>query len=125
MLSNPYDKYKTNSVNTATKEELTLMLYDGCLKFITLAKMSIEEKSVEDAHNNIKRVLDIIGELDCTLNMKVNISNDLHRLYDFVNTQLIDADVYKKTEYLDAAKDVMTDIRDGWKDAMLAVKRGH
>lgn len=100
------------------------MLYDGSLKFMALGKMAIEEKNIQEAHNNIMRALDIISELDNTLNMDIPLSNDMHRLYDFVIDRLVNANMYKKAEYIDEARDVITDIRDGWKEAMVTLKRG-
>jgi len=74
---NPYAKYKENSVNTATKEELTLMLYDGCIKFMNLAKIGIEEKNIEKANDNLLKAQAIITELDITLNMDIEISKNM------------------------------------------------
>ena len=124
MLLNPYAKYKENSVNTATKEELTLMLYDGCIKFMNLAKIGIEEKNIEKANDNLLKAQAIITELDITLNMDIEISKNMHSLYDFALSRLVDANLKKDASLIDDAKSVIVDVRDAWKEAMNIVKRG-
>jgi flagellar protein fliS len=121
---NPYAKYKENSVNTATKEELTLMLYDGCIKFMNLAKIGIEEKNIEKANDNLLKAQAIITELDITLNMDIEISKNMHSLYDFALSRLVDANLKKDASLIDDAKSVIVDLRDAWKEAMNIVKRG-
>ena len=124
MLSNPYQKYKENSINTASKEEITLMLYDGCIKFMNLAKIGISEKNIEKANENLLKAQAIITELDSTLNMDVEISKNFHLLYDFALSRLVDANIKKEEQFVEDAKMVMVDLRDGWKEAMLIVRRG-
>jgi flagellar protein fliS len=121
---NPYAKYKENSINTATKEELTLMLYDGCIKFMNLAKIGIEEKNIQKANDNLLKAQAIITELDVTLNMDIEISKNMHSLYDFALSRLVDANLKKDTSFIDDAKIVIVDLRDAWKEAMNIVKRG-
>ena len=124
MISNPYQKYKENSINTASKEEITLMLYDGCIKFMNLAKIGIQEKNIQKANENLIKAQNIITELDSTLNMDVEISKNFHMLYDFALSRLIDANIQKKEEFVDDAKMVIVDLRDGWKEAMIIVRKG-
>lgn len=68
-ITNPYQSYQQNSVNTASPGELTLMLYNGCLKFINLAKKAIEDKKMEEKNVNLIKAQKIIQELMVTLNM--------------------------------------------------------
>ena len=76
-MNNPYQSYKQNSVSTAPPGELTLMLYNGCLKFITLAKKAINDGNMEAKNTNLIKAQNIINELIVTLNMDVKVSNDL------------------------------------------------
>ena len=84
-LSNPYQSYQQNSVNTASPGDLTLMLYNGCLKFITLGKKAMETGNIQEKNNNLLKAQNIIHELMVTLNMDVAISKDLLSLYDYLN----------------------------------------
>lgn len=122
--NNAYAKYKEQSVTTATPEELTLMLYNGCIKFINLAEIFIDEKNMEKANINIQKSQDIIQELNLTLNMDYEISKNLRQLYTFVNERLIDANIGKDKIALADAKEIVTELRDTWKEAMALSRKG-
>lgn len=57
-----YNMYQKNKVMTASPAELTLMLYEGAIKFINVAIMGIDQKNIEKAHNNIVKATRIIEE---------------------------------------------------------------
>jgi len=78
-INNPYQSYRQNAVNTASPGELTLMLYNGCLKFINLAKKAMDENNIEERNRNIQKAQSIIHELMATLNMDVEISQNFSR----------------------------------------------
>ena len=64
MLSaNAYAQYNRNKILTASPAELTLMLYEGCIKFINIAIMGVDEKDIAKANTNIKKAERIILEL--------------------------------------------------------------
>lgn len=123
-MNNPYAKYKEQSVTTATPEELTLMLYNGCIKFINLAEVYIEEKDYEKSNLNIQKAQDIIQELNITLNMDYEISQNLRQLYTFVNEKLLDANIKKDKQALFDAKEIVSELRDTWKEAMALSRKG-
>ena len=123
-MNNPYAKYKEQSVTTATPEELTLMLYNGCIKFINLAEVYIEEKDYGKSNLNIQKAQDIIQELNITLNMDYEISQNLRQLYTFVNEKLLDANIQKDKQALFDAKEIVSDLRDTWKEAMALSRKG-
>ena len=123
-MNNPYTKYKEQSVTTATPEELTLMLYNGCIKFINLAEVYIEEKDYAKSNLNIQKAQDIIQELNITLNMDYEISQNLRQLYTFVNEKLLDANIKKDKQALFDAKEIVSDLRDTWKEAMALSRKG-
>ena len=123
-MNNPYAKYKEQSVTTATPEELTLMLYNGCIKFINLAEVYIEEKDYAKSNLNIQKAQDIIQELNITLNMDYEISQNLRQLYTFINEKLLDANIQKDKQALFDAKEIVSDLRDTWKEAMALSRKG-
>ena len=125
MAPNPYQKYTETSINTASKEEITLMLYEGCIKFMNLARIGIEEKNIQKANENLIKAQNIVTELDITLNMDIPISKNFHQLYDFVLSRLIDANIKKDVAFIDDANLVMVDLRDGWKEAMPLRRKAH
>ena len=123
MTYNALNQYKQSAVFTATPEELTLMLYDGAIKFMNIAKYHIENNNVVKSHETLIRAQDIIIELNSSLDMKYEVSENLRGLYDFVLERLIDANIGKKVEPIDEALEIVTDMRDTWKEAMLKVKK--
>ncbi len=84
-----YNQYRENSVYTASPEELTLMLYNGLIKFIMKAQNAISKKDIEGANENILRAQDIVSELMSTLDKKYEIANNLEMLYDFMLRSLL------------------------------------
>lgn len=117
-VSNPYQAYQENSVLTASPGDLTLMLYNGCLKFLNLAKKAIEEKIITEKNTNLQKAQNIINELMVTLNMDIEISKQMMALYDFVRTKLIEANVKNDLAALEEAESIMTDFRDTWKEVI-------
>lgn len=123
MTYNALNQYKQNAVFTATPEELTLMLYDGSIKFMNIAKYSIENDDIQRAHEALIRAQDIIIELNSSLNMEYELSTNFRRLYEFILDRLIDANIQKEIEPIDEALEILTEMRDTWKEAMQQVKK--
>ncbi|MBZ2174862.1 flagellar export chaperone FliS [Schnuerera sp. xch1] len=123
MAYSALNQYKQNSVLTATPEELTLMLYDGGIKFMNIARYSIENGDIEKAHMALVRAQNIVTELSSTLNMEYEISDNLKKLYGFVMDSLIDANIKKEVKPIDEALEILTELRDTWKEAMKYMKK--
>lgn len=117
-INNPYQSYQQNSVNTASPGELTLMLYNGCLKFILLGKKAIEAGKIEEKNTNILKAQNIVHELMVTLNMDVAVSKDLMSLYDYMNRRLIDANLKSDIAVLEEVEGLVTEFRNTWKEAI-------
>ena len=122
-MNNPYTQYKENSINSATPAELTLMLYNGAIKFTKLAKINMESKNLAEVSINLIKSQDIIDELNLTLNMDYDISQELRSLYIFIKEQLIDANIQKDISILDDVIPIMEGMRDTWKEAMEIMKK--
>ena len=116
--TNAYNAYKQNSVTTASPGELTLMLYNGCIKFIGLAKKAIDNKSIEQRNYNIQRAQAIISELMATLNMDVAISKQMLPLYEYINHRLTEANIKNDVTILDEVEGLVTEFRDTWKEVI-------
>ena len=112
-----HKQYKQVQVKTANKEKLLIMLYQGCIKFLRLAKKSIEDEDIQGANNYIIRSQDIIRELMHTLDREKGgeVADNLYSLYDFMNRQLIEANVNKDVEKIEVVEDMMMELLDSWK----------
>lgn len=117
-INNPYQSYQQNSVNTASPGELTLMLYNGCLKFIHISKKAIENKEIETKNTNIQKAQKIIQELMVTLNMDLEISQNMMSLYNYMNRRLIEANIKNDISILTEVEELVTEFRDTWKQAI-------
>jgi len=119
MLSaNAYAQYNRNKILTASPAELTLMLYDGCIKFINIAMMGIDEKDIAKANTNIKKAERIILELQSTLNEKYEVAKDFNAVYSYVKRRLLEANLSKNKEILEECAGHMRTMRDTWKEVM-------
>ncbi len=119
---NPYNKYRQNSVLTSSKEDLTLMLYEGALKFCNQAIIAIENQEIENAHNLIVKVQQIIREFQLTLNRNYEVSKNFDMMYEYIYRRLIDANTTKSKKILMEVRDLIREFRDMWKSAMLEGK---
>lgn len=117
-----YSAYNTNRIMTATPAELTLMLYEGAIKFCNIAIMGVEEKDVEKAHNNIVKVENIIGEFIATLNHKYPVAEDFENIYNYLMDRLIEANMKKDKEILKEVLGYLREMRDTWKEVMKQAK---
>ncbi|NMB96660.1 MAG: flagellar export chaperone FliS, partial [Clostridiaceae bacterium] len=118
-----YNQYKENSILTSTPEELTLMLFNGIVKFIMQSQLAIEENQLEKANNAILRAQDIITELQSTLDTRYEISKSMALLYDYMQRRLIDANVSKDSKVLDEVLSYATELRDTWVQAMKIARK--
>ncbi len=117
-LQNPYEEYQRNKVLTATPAELTLMLYEGAIKFCNIAIMAIENNDMEKAHVNIMKTQRIIEEFRNTLDRKYSVAEDFDRIYVYVLRRLFDANIKKDKEILEEVNGHLRSLRDTWKEVM-------
>lgn len=125
-LRNPYyayNQYKQNDIMQASPEELTLMLYNGAIKFVHQAMNAIDKKEIENAHTAIIKAGDILAELNATLNMDYEVSKGLRSLYVYLMERLVDANIHKNKEVLEEILPFLTELRDTWKEAMALAKK--
>ncbi|NLY43710.1 MAG: flagellar export chaperone FliS [Clostridiaceae bacterium] len=116
--------YLENAVMTATPEELTLMLYDGAIKFMNQAVVHIQMKNIQGAHNAIIRAQDIFSELMSSLNMEYEVSKGLYSLYDFIYSSLIQANLSKDAEQIREMISLTRELRETWAQAIKIARKG-
>ena len=124
MALKGYAAYKNNSIKTASPAELTLMLYEGAIKFCNIAIMGISENDIEKTHNNIKKVEDIITEFQSTLDHKYPVAKDFDNVYNYLMQRLIEANIAKDKDILEEVLKHLRGMRDTWKEVMRLTKNG-
>lgn len=117
-IKKPYQTYKNNAVNTASSGELTLMLYNGCIKFIKQAMKDMENGNTEAKNANIQKAQNIIKELMVTLDPNVEISQQIMPLYEYILHQLKEANVKNDPAFLEEALNYVSEFRDTWKQVI-------
>ena len=117
-LPNAYSNYNNNKVLTASPAELTLMLYEGAIKFINIAIVALEQKNIEKAHINIVKTEKIIDHLRITLDMKYPVAQDFERIYEYLSRRLVEANMQKDKEILEEVCSHLRTVRDTWKEVM-------
>ncbi|WP_047984510.1 flagellar export chaperone FliS [Ornithinibacillus californiensis] len=122
-LNKPYQAYQNNAVNTATGGELTLMLYNGCIKFIKQAMKDIKENKIEAKNTNIQKAQRIIQELMITLDQEVEISNQIMPLYDYMHHRLMEANLKNDITILEEVEGFVVEFRDTWKQVILKTRQ--
>ena len=117
-VRNGYAAYQNNKVMTASPGELTLMLYEGMIKFTNIAIIGVEEHDIEKAHNNIIKTENIISELQSTLNYKYPVAKDFNNIYVYLKERLVQADFKKDKAILEECLEHERTLRDTWKEVM-------
>ena len=122
MAYNAAQAYGKNKITTASQADLTLMLYDGAVKFCNIAILALEKKDYETVNTNIQKSRDIVVELLSTLDHKYPVAEDFARLYNYIFALLVEANMKKDMELLQRALDELRGIRDVWKEIMSKAK---
>lgn len=117
-LPSAYTQYNNSKILTATPAELTLMLYEGAIKFCNIAEVAIEQNDIPKAHTNIVKTQRIIDYLRQTLDMKYEVAKDFERIYEYLSRRLVEANIKKDKEILEEVNTHLRSVRDTWKEVM-------
>lgn len=115
---NPYEQYQKNKILTASPAEVTLMLYEGAIKFCNIAIMAIDQHDVEKAHVNIRKTQRIIEEFRNTLDHKYPVAEEFEKIYVYVLRRLFEANIKKDKAILEEVNTHLRSLRDTWKEVM-------
>ena len=119
MLANQgYAAYANNKIMTASPAELTLMLYEGAIKFANLAIAGMETNDIEKAHTNIIKVERIIEEFQSTMDHKYPVAKDFDEVYNYLMMRLREANLKKDKEIMEEVLKHLRTMRDTWKEVM-------
>ena len=123
---NPYLKqYQQTQVQTASPEKLLIMLYDGAIQFLNKAKVSIQNKNIEDSHNNIIGAQKIVTEFMNTLDMKAGgqVAENLYSLYEYLHYRLVQANIKKDEKMVEEVIGHLRDLKATWEEAIKIASR--
>lgn len=115
---NPYEQYRKNQILTASPAEVTLMLYEGAIKFCNVAILAIQNKEIEKAHINIRKAQRIIEEFRNTLDHQYPVWEDFDKIYVYLLRRLLQANIKKDVSILEEVNGHLRMLRDTWKEIM-------
>lgn len=124
MVNNAANAYRNSKVLTASPAELTLMLYDGAVKFCNIALISFEKNDYEKVNENLIKAQRIITEFRATLDFKYSVAKDFDIVYEYINRRLVEANIKKDPEIVEEALERIKDMRETWKEVMRLNKVG-
>jgi flagellar protein FliS len=124
MAANPYETYKQQDILSSGRGNLLLMLYDGCIKQLRLARIHIAEKSPPEAHNALMKAQAILMQLMADLDMRYEISSALMDLYRFFQQELAEANMKKDDARIAPVLDMLVDLRNTWQTAVQMQRTG-
>ncbi len=116
--------YQNNKINTATPAELTLMLYEGAIKFCNIAKAGLDEKNITKTNNNILKAENIITHLRTTLDFAYPVAQEFEKVYLYIYNGLVESNIKKDGEKLEEIIGTIREMRDTWKEVMYRAKEG-
>lgn len=124
MYNNAANAYQNSSVQTASQAELTLMLYEGAIKFCNKALISLERNDLAEVNNNLKKAQRIIVEFRATLDHKYKVAEDFDRVYAYIYQTLLTANIKKDKDMIEEGLGRIREMRDTWKEVMRLNKVG-
>jgi len=122
MPINPAAAYQNSKVLTASGADLTLMLYEGAIKFCNIALMAMEKNDIAKVNVNIQKAEKVITELQVTLDRRYPVANDFDNVYKYIQGKLFQANIKKDPELLEEALKQIRDMRDIWKQVMTTAR---
>lgn len=124
MLNNSAaEAYKRQQIMTATPEALTLMLYNGALRFMKEGLDAMNAKQWEQCNTSLQKAQKIILEFQATLKMEYEIAQQLQPLYEYVYNSLVEANMRSKPEKVTECIDIIKELRDAWAEAMKTARK--
>lgn len=116
-MINPFEQYKQTSVNTMTKGELLILLFDEAIKKLNQSKLLMEHNDFNNANVSLEKTRKIFNHLIVTLDDKYQLSNELREMYMFFNSEIIKATSMKSTKYIDEILPLIKELRNTWAEA--------
>lgn len=119
--ANPYLKqYKKNQIETATPEQILILLYDGAIQYLNKAKISLEQNDEEQFRVSLLDCEKIILEFMNSLDMELggSIAENLYSLYDYLYSTLVMAAITHNVDKVDEVLKHLKNLRETWLKAI-------
>ena len=114
--SQRYSEYHNNSISTSSQGRLVMMMYEGAIRFVTMAMTCMDQKDAPGQGKNIQKTYDIVNELSLALNMDAGgeVARKLDNLYQFILKQLTQANIQSDKKALESVLKILSTLKEGW-----------
>lgn len=120
-MDDPYASYRKTQIETATPGQLVVMLYQGAVRFLSIASSAMEQGNIELSHTALLRAQDILLELRTTLNPEAGeVAASLSAIYDYMLGRLIEANLHKDPEPVQEVLSYLQELLPAWEMAARA-----
>lgn len=124
MAVNVAQIYKNSKEQTASKEDIITMMYDGAIKFCNLALSDLEANNIENVNTNLKKAQRVIEELNLTLDARYPVSQEFRQVYRYILDLLMQGNIKKDKEVIENALNEIRGMRDTWLEVVKRAKSG-
>lgn len=116
MLTPYARQYQQTQVMTSSNVQIVVLLYDGAIRSIELARQGIESNNLKDKGRFLGRAISIVGELNSVLDYERGgeIARSLHRLYDYMLAELLQANLRNNPRHLEGPLKCLITLREAW-----------
>jgi len=120
MYTSYTNQYLANAVNSASKEQLMIMLYDGAIRFLSQGILAIEDKAIDKRAYYINKASAIISEFAETLDYSQNteLAENLKGLYGYMLKQLMQGNLHNDASLLVEVRNLLSELRNTWMQAI-------
>ncbi|HSA07295.1 MAG TPA: flagellar export chaperone FliS [Candidatus Gastranaerophilales bacterium] len=118
---NPYLKqYQQTQVQTASPEAILIMLYDGAIQFLNKSLKAMQEKNIQESHNNNISAQNIITEFMNTLDIEIggDVAKNLYSLYEYLHFRLVQANIHKNPAMIEEVLHHLKELKQTWEEAI-------
>ena len=111
-----HDQYRRNQISTSSQGRLIIMMYEGAIKFSTMALQSIEKGDIASQGKYINKTHDIINELSLALDLKKGgeVAQRLESLYQYMLSQLTLANIKSDRKALETVIKILSPLAEAW-----------
>jgi flagellar protein FliS len=117
-MSNSYENYKRQGVMMANPVELIVMLYDGCIKQLKLARLAINDNKFENSNKCMQKAQMIVVELINSLDFHYPIAKELLNIYDFMLRSFVNININKDVDLITRIIEMLSSLRDSWEQVL-------
>ncbi len=123
---NQYVKqYQKSSIETASREQILIMLYDGAIQFLNKARVAMQNKEIEATNDNLIKAQNIIQEFINSMDREVapQLAENLISLYEYFIRRLVQANMKRQIEPIDEVLKYLKSLKATWEQAIILAQK--